>query len=603
MRYHSSSGIFHLSFISIFARIFSFGSSRLKLFDFDIGRMVRFRAPYFLALIFSSAIQTIFSMSGASVAMADSIAGRYEFAIAPLRFPENQNLVRIQRRLESLVQEHINTYLTTQALVQDFDLELRDRSAESEKNRLGVGSVLNSRSYRKIQKMRIIQESQIDRIINTMGESLRAFGHSRLRANKQAEVFLIFSEIFRTHRESISRLALMNLVAEVLSHDWLNTNADRERSAAGREASFASVGGTGVLRSASGDTGFAAEARDFISAVDDLTFESNDEVQSFLLSAGRLDIPRSVELSNAAKSFSANKNTNKFDSSIESLRPNGGLISGAAVFGEPNFLDRTAPDASALSSSNFKESGLSAELHDLADQVEGMGVVAGAIIFPSAGANGAIDGTQFAKDSWALTFDDGPSPIWTDKILSSLRTNGMKASFFWLAQNVLKYPSQVQAAKAGGHVLANHSFSHPDLMSAGNLKTEIEQSTQKDMLAYGKKPSYFRCPYGSCIFSRKNPARKAQIRQMIASQKMVHVNWNVDTLDWQDRDSNSVYRRAVAQMGIEKRGVVLFHDIHPQSAAAAEKLMSGFLRPKGSTVVVKTIEEFVSGINGGIGTW
>ena len=54
---------------------------------------------------------------------------------------------------------------------------------------------------------------------------------------------------------------------------------------------------------------------------------------------------------------------------------------------------------------------------------------------------------------------------------------------------------------------------------------------------------------------------------------MLHVFWNVDTLDWQDKDPESVFKRAQKQMLQYNRGVVLFHDIHPQSVIASKKLV------------------------------
>lgn len=187
---------------------------------------------------------------------------------------------------------------------------------------------------------------------------------------------------------------------------------------------------------------------------------------------------------------------------------------------------------------------------------------------PSTTRSGNIVGGSFPKNTWALTYDDGPHKEYTPKILANLEELGHKATFFWLAQNVIQYKSVVDLAREKGMALNNHSWSHANLpkMSDARLEKEIVQSTKVETAAYGEKIRFFRCPYGAGTNITK-------IRQMIADQGMIHVFWNVDTLDWQDKNADSVYARAKKFMKQEGRGVVLFHDIHPQSVVASKKLM------------------------------
>lgn len=63
----------------------------------------------------------------------------------------------------------------------------------------------------------------------------------------------------------------------------------------------------------------------------------------------------------------------------------------------------------------------------------------------------------------ALTFDDGPSPLYTPQILAVLRRYGVKATFFMLGANVEKCPSTVRQIVDEGHTLGNHTWSHPNL--------------------------------------------------------------------------------------------------------------------------------------------
>jgi len=192
----------------------------------------------------------------------------------------------------------------------------------------------------------------------------------------------------------------------------------------------------------------------------------------------------------------------------------------------------------------------------------------GKVFFPSTGQNGNIVGLVFPKKTWALTYDDGPNPLHTKNILNFLGELKVKANFFWLAQNVIAHQDLVKEVQSQGHLLANHTWSHAQLtkLDQGGLFKEINQSTTILEKIYGHKIEFFRCPYGA----GNNVER---IRKRIADLGMLHVFWNVDTLDWQDKDPESVFKRAQKQMLQYNRGVVLFHDIHPQSVIASKKLV------------------------------
>lgn len=216
--------------------------------------------------------------------------------------------------------------------------------------------------------------------------------------------------------------------------------------------------------------------------------------------------------------------------------------------------------------------------------------------YPSTGGNGNIMGLIFPRGTWALTYDDGPNPTHTAKIVSNLNELGIKATFFWLAQNVVQFQSTVDLVKQNGHALADHSWSHPQLpkLSDEQLNKEINKSAEVEAKAYGHKVEYFRCPYGA-----GNGVPK--IRQRIADLGMIHVFWNVDTLDWQDKNPDSIVERAKKQMAANKNhGVILFHDIHPQSVIASKKLVEYTKTLKGTADEVRwvSIPQIVKEMNG-----
>jgi peptidoglycan/xylan/chitin deacetylase (PgdA/CDA1 family) len=112
--------------------------------------------------------------------------------------------------------------------------------------------------------------------------------------------------------------------------------------------------------------------------------------------------------------------------------------------------------------------------------------------------------------------------------------------------------------------LANHSWTHANLPRVGQaqLQHEIRDSTAEILRIHGVRPKLFRLPYGSGV-------NTSTIRTLIADENLVHVFWNVDTLDWQDKNSASVARRAISQITDQKKGVILFHDVHAHTPEAA----------------------------------
>ena len=125
---------------------------------------------------------------------------------------------------------------------------------------------------------------------------------------------------------------------------------------------------------------------------------------------------------------------------------------------------------------------------------------------------------------------------------------------------------------------------------SGVSESEVEIKSQIQFYdKLGVQIKLFRLPYGAGVSVSK-------IRAKIAEHKMVHVFWSVDTLDWQDKNPQSVYNRALKQMAGQKSGVVLFHDIHPQSVIASTMLMDYFNEHK-EKLTVCSVQGIVDQIN------
>lgn len=217
-------------------------------------------------------------------------------------------------------------------------------------------------------------------------------------------------------------------------------------------------------------------------------------------------------------------------------------------------------------------------------------------IFASAGASGNITGRGYPANTWSLTYDDGPGGKTTPTVLQNLKTRNMKATFFMLGKQVEGLPTTAKSVVDAGMDIACHSYDHAQLTKVGPVALEKQIGGAKKIIEdkLGKSIKLFRLPYGAGV-------SVASIRAKIAEHGMIHVFWNVDTLDWQDKNPTSIFNRAVKQMSAtaKNNGVVLFHDIHAQSVIASAMLMDYFAKQK---INVCTVQSVVDQLNQGLPT-
>lgn len=211
---------------------------------------------------------------------------------------------------------------------------------------------------------------------------------------------------------------------------------------------------------------------------------------------------------------------------------------------------------------------VSRDIHKFMKELKKGRSTSGDIIFPAVGAAGNITGNGFPANTWSITYDDGPGGKTSPQVVTNLANHNYKATFFMLAQQVLALPNTAKSIAAGGHDIACHSYTHPQIPKLGpqGRQKEITQAKHVIEQQLGKTIKLFRLPYGAGV-------GVTSVRQVIADNDMIHVFWNVDTLDWQDKNPQSILARALKQMSAHKGGVILFHDIHPQSVVASNLLM------------------------------
>jgi peptidoglycan/xylan/chitin deacetylase (PgdA/CDA1 family) len=172
-----------------------------------------------------------------------------------------------------------------------------------------------------------------------------------------------------------------------------------------------------------------------------------------------------------------------------------------------------------------------------------------------------LSGVELPAGQIALTFDDGPHPTRTPRILAILAAAGVKATFFEIGRNAAAHPEISRQVAAAGHVIGSHTFSHADLpkVTEPHAETEIETGEAAVSLALGLSPGrlpFFRFPYGA-----KTPEELAFVERRGNSTFF----WNMDSEDWRTRDPHKLFLNVLAQIDRAGHGIILFHDIHEQT--------------------------------------
>lgn len=184
----------------------------------------------------------------------------------------------------------------------------------------------------------------------------------------------------------------------------------------------------------------------------------------------------------------------------------------------------------------------------------------------------------------ALTFDDGPWPGQTDRILRILKRNDVKATFFMVGKQVKRHPALARRIAREGHDLGTHTYGHVFLTKVPpkEARRQIIAGKKAVESVTGHKTSWIRPPYGAI-----NSRSWTQIRKL----KMTVVLWDVDSRDWSKPGAKKIEQSVVRDT--RPGSVVLFHDgggSRYQTIAALPRIIKR-LKAKGYTFV--TVDELV----------
>jgi len=165
----------------------------------------------------------------------------------------------------------------------------------------------------------------------------------------------------------------------------------------------------------------------------------------------------------------------------------------------------------------------------------------------------------------ALTFDDGPDPVFTPQVLAILAKFGVPATFFMIGWEAAAAPELVKRIDAAGDGVASHTWSHVDLtrQNDAGLKVQVDQADALLASIIGRRVTCIRPPEG-----HQNPGLVAKL----SARGLTTVLWSVDTADWTRPGTARISRRALTDLS--PGAIILLHDGGGDRSETVEALPS-----------------------------
>lgn len=182
------------------------------------------------------------------------------------------------------------------------------------------------------------------------------------------------------------------------------------------------------------------------------------------------------------------------------------------------------------------------------------------------------------KKRIALTFDDGPHPIYTPQMLELLKEEQVPATFFLLGENVELYGDVVKEIAKEGHLIGNHTYHHVQItsLSLEEACKEIQETSDLIEELTGTGTEYVRPPFGTW---------NEELEERL---DLIPVMWSIDTKDWTTQNVDWIVRETVKHA--EDHDIILMHDSY-QSTVDAVKRVIEQLEAEGFEFV--TVDEII----------
>ena len=173
-----------------------------------------------------------------------------------------------------------------------------------------------------------------------------------------------------------------------------------------------------------------------------------------------------------------------------------------------------------------------------AGAIAGAGLAAYAALSAQSQLFGRVLIAGRSADEIALTYDDGPNDVVTERLLEVLARHRTRATFFLIGRYVRQRPRIARAIAEAGHLVGNHSMTHPWLawQPAGRIREELAGCNAAIEEAIGAPVRYFRAPHG---------ARRPVVLRIAAELGLVPVQWNILPKDWKPIGADEIVARVV----------------------------------------------------------
>ena len=178
----------------------------------------------------------------------------------------------------------------------------------------------------------------------------------------------------------------------------------------------------------------------------------------------------------------------------------------------------------------------------------------------------------------ALTFDDGPHPVYTKLLLEGLKKRGVKATFFVVGENIPGKEDLIMEMEKQGHLICNHTYDHCNLKSVSLEAAweELEKTSRLIQDITGHATAYVRPPYGNWK------------EELDDKTSMIAVKWTLDTLDWNTHNTSDIVNKVVTN--VKENDIILLHDYYQTSVEAALQIVDCLVE-KGYQFV--TVDELI----------
>ena len=186
--------------------------------------------------------------------------------------------------------------------------------------------------------------------------------------------------------------------------------------------------------------------------------------------------------------------------------------------------------------------------------------------------------TEDVKPRIALTFDDGPHPVYTPKLLDGLKERNVKATFFVVGKNIEGREDIIKRMDEEGHLIGNHTYDHVKITGLPEEEAcaQITKTSELVKESTGKNTEFVRPPFG------------AWDKKLECGFEMFPVLWSIDPLDWTTKNVDAVVQKVLSRA--EENSIILLHDYYDSSVEAALKIVDALLE-RGFEFV--TVDELV----------